>query len=206
MTDSERDPAVRRAIEELRRLPAADPEAIQRVVTAAAAARLTPADDLVTVGAPSRRVRARWGVAAIAAAAAFAGFMLRGEWSATRAPVAAASSDAAVASTAAPVHAVASAGSDALPVPHQFVFRDPSGSVGRVSVVGDFNGWNPAAAPMTRSQDGLWSVTLPVLPGRHVYGFMVNDTLFKLDPDPRAPRARDPDLGVDGSVTIVGRP
>ena len=58
---------------------------------------------------------------------------------------------------------------------------------------------------MTRSSDGaLWSVIVPILPGRHMYGFMVDDSLFVLDP--RAPKARDPDLGTAGSVVIVGRP
>ncbi len=88
-------------------------------------------------------------------------------------------------------------------IPQQFVLR--SGAAHRVSVVGDFNGWHPANAPMTRSPDGdLWSITIPVAPGRHTYGFMIDDTVFVLDP--RAPRSRDPDLGVEGSVMIVGRP
>jgi hypothetical protein len=33
---------------------------------------------------------------------------------------------------------------------------------------------------------------------------MVNDSIFTLDP--RATKTRDPDLGGDGSVRIVGRP
>ena len=73
------------------------------------------------------------------------------------------------------------------------------------SVVGDFNNWNPTAAPMTRSSDGaLWSAIVPILPGRHMYGFMVDDSIFVLDP--RAQKARDPDLGTEGSVRMVGRP
>ena len=92
-----------------------------------------------------------------------------------------------------------------MPIPQQFVFR--SASARRVSLVGDFNGWNAASAPMVRAADGdLWSVTIPVAPGRHTYGFMVNDSVFALDPDARVARARDPDLGVEGSVVIVGRP
>jgi 1,4-alpha-glucan branching enzyme len=73
--------------------------------------------------------------------------------------------------------------------------------------VGDFNGWNAMNAPMTRASGGdLWSVTIPIAPGRHTYGFMVNDSTFTLDQDARVARARDPDLGVEGSVVIVGRP
>lgn len=210
MSDSERDPVVRRAIDELRRLPDVDADAMRRVVTAAAAARLAPADDTEVDTPSARRVRGRWSIVAIAAAAAFIGFVLRGEWPATHAsqPAVASAGTAPTAATAVPlsaplpVRAIASSSDDALPVPTQFVFRD--GAAHRVAVVGDFNRWNPAAAPMTRSPDGLWSVTLPVLPGRHVYGFMVDGTEFELDPDPRVPRARDHDLGVDASVTIVG--
>jgi hypothetical protein len=42
------------------------------------------------------------------------------------------------------------------------------------------------------------------MPGRHVYAFMVDDSLLVLDP--RAPKSRDPDLGAEGSIRIVGRP
>ena len=95
--------------------------------------------------------------------------------------------------------------SDVRPIPQQFVFR--SATARRVSVVGDFNEWNAARARMTRGATGdLWSVTIPIAPGRHTYGFMVNDSTFALDQDARVARARDPDLGVEGSVVIVGRP
>jgi hypothetical protein len=58
---------------------------------------------------------------------------------------------------------------------------------------------------MKRASDGdLWSVTVPIVPGRHTYGFMVDDSVLVLDP--RAPTVRDPDLGAKGSVIIVGRP
>jgi len=58
---------------------------------------------------------------------------------------------------------------------------------------------------MTRSSNvGLWSVIIPISPGRHIYGFMVDDSVFTLDP--RAPKVRDADLGTEGSVVIVGRP
>jgi 1,4-alpha-glucan branching enzyme len=94
---------------------------------------------------------------------------------------------------------------DALPIEQQFVFRSTSAHT--VSVVGDFNRWNSAVAPMTHSRGGdLWSVTIPIAPGRHTYAFMVDDSVFTLDPDARVARVRDPDLGAEGSVVIVGRP
>ena len=85
----------------------------------------------------------------------------------------------------------------------ELVLRAPSAS--RVHVAGDFNGWNQHEAPMSRdSASGLWSARLTLRPGRHVYAFVVDDTLWV--PDPRAPAARDADFGRPGSVLLVGRP
>jgi len=203
MTDIERDPLMHRAIDELRRLPPTNEAAIKRVVGAAAAARLIPADDdgEVTILRRSSPLR-MWSVAGIAAAAAFVGFILRGVYSPSSSAERAAVEVASTPNTSA-LRAVASVDREALPTPQQFVFNNNRAR--RISVVGDFNRWNPAATPMTRSSDGeLWSVTIPIAPGRHMYGFMVDDTLLVLDP--RAPKARDPDLGTEGSVVIVGRP
>lgn len=204
MTDARRDPLVRRAIEELRKVPPVDASATQRIVAAAAAARLTPSDDEPPVlGPPPRRPLRVWSIVGLAAAAAFVGFVVRGVWSSNQGGA----GDTAVrptASSSAPlIRAVAANERESAPVPQQFVFNN--GGAHRVAVVGDFNRWNPASTPMTRSPDGeLWSVTVPIAPGRHTYGFMVDDTLFVLDP--RVPKARDPDLGADGSIIIVGRP
>ena len=212
MTGSSGDPLVDRAIDELRRLPQVDDLAVRRIVTAAAAAR----DASDTDGGPPqpRRLGERWLrpwlAIGLTAAAAAVGFMVRGAWS----PTTDVEQVAAVPTTAAPaapasepsiqkIQMAASPAADAAPIPLQFVLR--SGTARGVSVVGDFNGWNPASARMARSPDGdLWSITIPVAPGRHMYGFMIDDTVFTLDP--RAPRTRDPDLGVEGSVVIVGRP
>jgi 1,4-alpha-glucan branching enzyme len=87
--------------------------------------------------------------------------------------------------------------------PVQLVFRAPTAS--RVSVVGDFSGWDPRQAVMTRdSGSGLWSVTLRLAPGRHVYAFLVDDSVWVRDP--RAPAAPDADFGRPGSVLLVGQP
>ena len=101
-----------------------------------------------------------------------------------------------------PVRAAAATAVDIALVPQSFVFENASAR--HVAVVGDFNNWNPTATPMTRAEGGLWSAIVPMLPGRHVYGFMVNDSVFTLDP--RTPKARDPDFGTDASVVMVGRP
>jgi hypothetical protein len=74
-----------------------------------------------------------------------------------------------------------------------------------VSVVGDFNGWDPTAAPMERvGGTGAWSATVLAKPGRHVYAFMVDGATLMADP--RAPRARSADFGGDASVLMVRTP
>lgn len=199
MTDHETDPMVQRAVDELKRLPALDHAAVRRITAAAAAARLTPADDPAAM--PSRpRVR-MWTTLGLAAAAAIVGFVARDlippgpdaavEGAHTPVPV------------AAPMRPASAGAADAAVVPQQFVLENTTAR--RVSVVGDFNNWNPNATPMTRSSDGgLWSAILPIVPGRHIYGYMVNDSIFTLDP--RKPKVRDPDFGTDASVLMVGRP
>lgn len=86
-------------------------------------------------------------------------------------------------------------------VPMQFVLdaREVP-QANSVALVGDFNDWDINAAPLTH--DGsAWSVTLPVLPGRHVYAFVVNGERWIADP--RAAKAPDADFGRPGSVIIV---
>jgi predicted carbohydrate-binding protein with CBM48 len=208
MTDIERDHVLRRAVQTLRQVPAADAAAIRRVVEAAAAERVLPAADEPTDDAPVIAVgRGRWrlvGFSGLIAAAALIGFIVRG--SVPRAlPSAGAGASTVAVNSSASLRQAANGGQDQLPIAQQFVFR--STSAHRVAVIGDFNGWNSTASPMTRESGGdLWSVTIPIAPGRHTYGFMVDDSTFTLDPDTRVPRARDPDLGAEGSVVIVGRP
>ena len=87
--------------------------------------------------------------------------------------------------------------------PVRFTLRAPAAS--RVRVVGDFNAWDAERAPMTREGKGdVWSVTLSLRPGRHIYAFVVNDSIWLADP--RAPAAPDPDFGRPGSVVLVGHP
>ena len=52
-----------------------------------------------------------------------------------------------------------------------------------VHVMGDFNGWNPNADPMTRRVDGWWFIELELTHGYHQYLFLVDG---KRVLDPRA--------------------
>lgn len=202
------DPVVRRAVDELRHMPAVDADAVRRVVLAAAAARVAPADEPAEpIAARTRSVRV-WSAIGMAAAAAIVGFVARGLSLSARdaitppvpAPTTVASAPTPVATTA---RFVASNASDIVAVPQQFVLENSHAH--SISVVGDFNKWNPASARMERSSNGtLWSAIVPVLPGRHMYGFMIDDSIFVLAPGGQT--VRDPDLGTEASVLMVRRP
>lgn len=43
---------------------------------------------------------------------------------------------------------------------------------GPVSVVGDFNGWDPAVHPLKKRSNGTRSVTVVVTPGRHCFRYL----------------------------------
>jgi hypothetical protein len=203
VSGEEKDPVVHRAIEELQRLPAFDRHAIDNVVRAAAAARVAPAEPDPADLPRTRSIRV-WSALGLATAAAVAGFVFGGLRSSTDAVVSPPRIGAAVPTVDTQLHRVSSRAAivDNIPIAQEFVLE--AAQANRVALVGDFNSWNPKANAMTRDAAGNWSTTVAIVPGRHVYGFMVNDSIFTLDP--RAMKARDPDLGGDGSVRIVGRP
>lgn len=83
----------------------------------------------------------------------------------------------------------------------QFVLFAPAAK--SVSVVGDFNDWDPTATPLQASRPGgIWSAAVPLAPGRHRYAFIVDGTRWIADP--AAPPARDDDFGSPNSVVTVG--
>jgi len=71
----------------------------------------------------------------------------------------------------------------------------------RVSLVGDFNGWDPAATAL-QNRDGMWTVVIPVTPGRHQYGFVIDGSQWIADPG--AAQSADSDFGTPNSVVYVG--
>lgn len=197
----EADDAVARIAAALRPFPEVDPSAKARVLVAVAADRARERGPMAR-----RRFPGRWTMAgvSVAAAAIFTALVLRSD-GARRSPLegvghaetqrSAQASDAATGLAA----RVPAKGASLQPV--QLVLRAPEAK--RVSVVGDFTGWDPSRATMTRDpESGLWSVTLRLSPGRHVYAFLVDDSLWVRDP--RAPVADDADFGRAGSVLLVG--
>lgn len=70
-----------------------------------------------------------------------------------------------------------------------------------ITVVGDFNDWNPAVTPLSRDRRGRWAVTLDLRPGRYRYGYLVNGTRWVADPV--RPTLPDPDFGAPTSLVTV---
>lgn len=82
----------------------------------------------------------------------------------------------------------------------KFVLVAPQAS--QVTVVGNFNGWNPSANPMERTPTGgTWTVTVPLEAGRHEYSFVVDGNHWV--PDPAAPLASEDGFGTANSVLLV---
>ena len=85
-------------------------------------------------------------------------------------------------------------------VPVVFVLRAPGAS--KVNVVGDFNGWDALATPLSRAGGDLWMVRVNVERGVHRYSFVLDGSEWR--PDPAAPLAADPAFGGRSSVLMAG--
>lgn len=201
MTDMERDPLIERVRGTLREAAradargAADPQAVGRLLQAVWAA---PRPSLWRRAVDAWRSPVLSGLAAsaVAAAALVVGFVSRG---AVAPRVAAEPTTASGPATGEyPVTLAAHDGADAR-VATQFVFESTTART--VAVVGEFNGWDATALPMTEVTPGVWEATQPLPPGRHVYAYLVDGTL--LVADPRAPKSGDADYGREGSVVMV---
>jgi hypothetical protein len=194
---TERDPLIERVRGTLRdeRRVAPEPQAVARLLQTVWA---SPRPAFWRRALDAWRIPALSGLAAsaIAAAALLIGFVSRG------AVTPSAASEPTVASGSAtgefPVRLAADEAAERL-VPTQFVFASAAATT--VSVVGEFNDWAVGELPMTRVRDGVWTTTVLLPAGRHVYAFVVDGTL--LVADPRAPKSGDADYGREGSVVMV---
>lgn len=195
------DDTMQRVVAALRPLPDVDDAAKARVLVAVAAERHRDRE------APLKRMTSRprrWVVRAVglAAAAVVAAVLLRAP-SASEEPTPDMAAASSIASAPNAQLATADADRSIALQSVQLVLRAPAAA--RVRVVGDFNAWDGSRAVMTRDpESGLWTATLALRPGRHVYAFIVDDSIWMRDP--RAPAAADADFGRPGSVLLVGRP
>jgi hypothetical protein len=134
----------------------------------------------------------------LALAAGLATVMVLGGRGEERAPQGIDATDSAV---QAPVRTIARRAPAGAPQFVQFVLHAPGAR--QVTVVGDFNDWNPTAHPLEYQGNGMWVAELPLAMGRYGYNFVVDGT--KWIADPAAPAAADDDdFGTPSSVVTVG--
>lgn len=86
----------------------------------------------------------------------------------------------------------------------RFVLRDPGAQ--SVALVGDFNAWTKGATHLVRTNDdGTWTISLSLEPGRHEYAFIVQDKGGeRWIADPFAATRMD-EFGTASSIVDVGR-
>jgi len=79
----------------------------------------------------------------------------------------------------------------------RFVLRAPSAA--SVVVTGSFNRWDSRGHALSGPDGrGVWSVTLPLPPGRYEYAFILDGTVWQTDPE--APFVDD---GFGGKNSVV---
>jgi hypothetical protein len=82
----------------------------------------------------------------------------------------------------------------------RLIYRPGRDDIGQVSVAGSFNGWDPGATPMSKT-DGAWTILLVLPPGSHEYMLIEDGDRWVTDPS--APRTRDDGFGgVNGVLDV----
>lgn len=192
------DPFIDRIAEELRRPVRLDPRFDERVMAALDAPDVIPLH-------PGREQRRPWfvrpfavrvsPVVAMAAAAAFVGVVGLGVWRLQpvqqvqlATPTGAGSGDLV------PVSNTDAAGR----VMQQFTLYQKG--LRSVSLVGTLNDWDEAATPMTQVSEGVWTVSVPLLPGVYQYQFILDGE--RRVTDPNAPQ-QPSDFGSPNSLVTV---
>ena len=184
------DPLIARIAAELRRPPEESPGFDARVMAAVRAAPPSlPARAWAWLTEPRAVTVSPLGGLALAAGVAV--LVIAGVWGAARVGAARVAAPAGLAA------GPAAAGRASVVT---FVLLAPRAA--SVALAGDFDGWNAAAAPLRRTASGLWSVDVPLAPGRYRYALVVDGRRFVADPS--APPAVDDDFGQPTSVVTVG--
>ena len=186
MTDSELHPYIELIAREARRPVVSDPAARERIMTAVRAEPLPRRWRLWGYALEPRLVLSPVTGALLAAGLVGIG-VFAGKFATNR--------DGRLATE--PLPAVASR----LPVSSDTVFVFIAPAAAKVSLVGDFNDWDASKSPLVRvPNSGLWTITVPLSAGRHLYQFVVDGSWL---PDPAAPVAGDDGFGRTNSVRIV---
>jgi len=80
-----------------------------------------------------------------------------------------------------------------------FSFAAPKARL--VSLAGDFNNWDHENMPMYKGSNGVWYLTVSLMPGRHEYRFVV-DGVWQNDPAAQQKIANV--MGGENCVKTVG--
>lgn len=92
------------------------------------------------------------------------------------------------------------AGQPTAPQGVQFAIVAPTAN--RVSLVGDFNGWDASSTLLTKGAvEGLWTVTLPLGVGTYQYAFVIDGETWVSDP--AAPLALEDEFGAPSSLLTI---
>jgi cyclomaltodextrinase len=87
-------------------------------------------------------------------------------------------------------------------VSHEFRYKPDAGSATKkVNLAGDFNGWSTTATPMDKLDDGTFTATVKLTPGKHVYKFVLDGTTWINDPT--ADKSLEEDDGQQGKNSAV---
>ncbi|MBI3948646.1 MAG: isoamylase early set domain-containing protein [Armatimonadetes bacterium] len=69
-----------------------------------------------------------------------------------------------------------------------------------VALVGDFNGWDPAARPLKRDESGTWKTTLTLPSGEYQYRYVIDGDWVD---DPQCETRLPNEFGTQNCVRIV---
>lgn len=82
------------------------------------------------------------------------------------------------------------------------LFRIENPKAARVNIAGDFNGWSSTSdALYDREGNGVWTIVLPLKPGRYEYKFVIDGKKWIHDPSNPA-RVKDGFGGYNSVVTV----
>ncbi|HEY7768345.1 alpha-amylase family glycosyl hydrolase, partial [Longimicrobium sp.] len=76
-------------------------------------------------------------------------------------------------------------------------FRVWAPNANQVAVAGDFNGWDASASPLAPEGNGNWSADVPGARDGHQYKYVINGTLWRIDP-----RARQVTNSVGNAIVV----
>jgi len=90
------------------------------------------------------------------------------------------------------------------PVPQskrrRVIFSMEAPDAAQVTLMGDFNNWNPKTHPMKRDYSGVWKKIVMLPPGRYEYRFLVDGQWFC---DPRNNDICLNPFGTQNNVRVV---